>query len=353
MKIGVVTFFGSNYGAILQCYALQKILESLGHDVKTINRGWGKYASSPSLKQKIKNLIFPNKFELFKKKYIKFTPLIKNERELLNLNNQFDAIIVGSDQVWNADCIKDMGKFYFLDWVNSSVKKYAYAVSFGKNTFDTTPSKITEISSLIQSYKKISVRENSGLTICQNILKCDAVHVLDPTFLLTSKHYDKLINCTKTKKKYICQYFLDNNEHKNDIVHQIASKLNLSVTNNYPNNINKYKGIFLKKYRYPSIPEWLKNIRDAEFVITDSFHGTVFSLIFQKRFICINNKKRGSARFQSLLGELNLLYRLIEIEDSKFIEKTKTILESPINYETVNRVIIEKRNSSLMFLKTL
>ena len=353
MKIGVVTFFGSNYGAILQCYALQKILESLGHDVKTINRGWGKYASSPSLKQKIKNLIFPNKFELFKKKYIKFTPLIKNEQELLNLNNQFDSIIVGSDQVWNADCIKDMGNFYFLDWVSPSIKKYAYAVSFGKNTFDTTPSKISDISSLVQSYKKISVREDSGKAICKNILKCNAIHVLDPTLLLSSKHYDQLINHSKTEKKYICQYFLDNNEQKNNIVHQIASKLNLSVINNYPNNINQYKGLFLTKYRYPSVIEWLKNIRDAEFVITDSFHGTIFSLIFQKKFICINNKKRGSTRFQSLLGELDLLHRLIEVEDSKFIEKIKDILESPINYETVNKVITEKRNSSLMFLKTL
>ena len=210
-----------------------------------------------------------------------------------------------------------MGKFYFLDWVSPSIKKYAYAVSFGKNTFDTTPSKISDISSLVQSYKKISVREDSGKTICKDILKCDAIHVLDPTLLLSSKHYDQLINHSKTEKKYICQYFLDNNEQKNNIV-------------------------FLAKYRYPSVIEWLKNIRDAEFVITDSFHGTIFSLIFQKKFICINNKKRGSTRFQSLLGELDLLHRLIEVEDSKFIEKIKDILESPINYETVNKVITEK-----------
>lgn len=353
MKIGVVTFFGANYGALLQCYALQQTLKSLGHNVKVINRGWGKYALPPSLKHKVKNIIFPNKFEQFKKKHITFTPLIKNDKELLELNKQFDAIIVGSDQVWNADCIKDMGKFYYLDWVNPSVKKYAYAVSFGKDTFDTTPSNIETISALLKSYQKISVRENSGMNICQNILNVNATHVLDPTLLLSSDHYNQLIGTSKTKEKYICKYFLDNSENKTSIVNKIASELHLNIADNYPQTINKYKGWVSSQYRYPSVIEWLANIRNSEYVITDSFHGTIFSLIFQKRFICINNKKRGSTRFQSLLGELDLLHRLIEVEDSKFIEKIKDILESPINYETVNRVITEKRNSSLMFLKTL
>lgn len=352
MKIGIITFFGSNYGAILQCYALQKVLRLLGHNVKTINRGWGKYPLSPNLKQKLKGIICPNKFEMFKKKHIKFTHLIRNEKELLELNHEFDAIIVGSDQVWNADCIKDMGKFYYLDWVKPYVKKYAYAVSFGKDTFDTTPSNIMEISSLLKSYKKISVRENTGITICQDILNINnVVHVLDPTLLLSPEDYNLLIGNTVTKKKYICKYFLDNTEQKNNIVSQLSTELQIPIINNNP-DINSNKKVFLFHPYYPSVTKWIKNIRDAEYVITDSFHGTVFSLIYQKKFICINNKKRGSARFQSLLGELNLLDRLIDLEDFN-LRKIKELLQIPINYDFVIKKIKERREESLNFLNNL
>ena len=352
MKIGVVTFWGANYGAILQCYALQQVLKSLGHEVKTINKGWGKYSLPPTLKQKIKDMLFSDVFKQFKKKYIEFTPLIKNEKELLELNNQFEAIIVGSDQIWNSDCIKDMGFYYYLDWVKSSVKKYAYAVSFGKDTFDTTQSNIADISILLNSYQKISVREDSGVEICQDTLNVNAIHLLDPTFLLSQEHYNRLIGDVKIGKLYICKYFLDSTECKDKLVDRIAAETHLAIIDNYPSKINKYKGWISSKYRYPSIREWLQNIRSADYVVTDSFHGMVFSLIYHKKFICINNKKRGSTRFQSLLGALDLSYRLVDVEEIDFV-KNMNILQTSIDYAIVDQKLAEQQKSSLRFLETL
>lgn len=354
MKIGIVTFFGTNFGAILQCYALQKLLTSLGYDVKVINRGWGKeFAKLPTLKQKVKNILFPNRFENFQKKYIRFTSLVTNNKELIDLNDKFDVIIVGSDQVWNSDCIEEMGFYYYLDWVKSNIKKYAYAVSFGKDTFDTTDYNVSYINSILKTYCKISVRERSGIKICNDIFNIDAVCLLDPTLLLTKCDYEKFLPKRKTKFKYICKYILDDECEKNQLIDGISQNLNLRVIDNYPSNINRYKAWFSKKYRYPSVIEWLQNIHNAEYVITDSYHGTIFSIIFNKKFISINNKKRGSTRFQNLLETLGISYKLIDInvEDSSF--KFIDLLQSPIDYDLINNKLNELRIESIDYLKNL
>lgn len=352
-----MTFFGP-YGGALQCYALQKVLCSMGHEVYVINRKWGKFKSENrksavlDLKQKIHSAVVPDPFSRFYEDNFSFTTPVRSEENLSDLGTKkyFDVIIAGSDQPWNPDCIKTMGYYFYLDWVSPEVKKYAYAVSYGKDYFPATENEIKAIKAILETYKAISVREKSGIVISKNLFGIDAQLCLDPTLLLSGREYDSLIVDKQFSQNYICEFFLDQTPEKYRLAAVIAEKAHLKVVdNNPPMPNNKIQRYF---YRRRSISQWLRNIRDSKYVITDSFHGTVFSLLFHKRFITINNKKRGSARFESLLSVVGQLNRLLDIET---IEKgaAYSILCEKIDYDTVDAIIAEMKKESLSFLKKI
>ena len=357
MRIGIVTFFGP-YGGALQCYALQRVLRSMGHEVHVINRKWGKFKSENRksvisyLKQKMHNIIVPDPFLGFYKKNYSFTETVRSEKnlEILGTKKKFDVIIVGSDQPWNPDCIRTMGYYFYLDWVSPEVKKYAYAVSYGKDYFPATDNEIKDIKAILETYKAISVREKSGIVISKNLFGIDAQLCLDPTLLLSARDYDSLIVDKQLSQDYICEFFLDPTPGKYQFVSAIADKEHLKIVDNNPlmpnNRIQRYF------YRRRSISQWLRNIRDSKYVITDSFHGTVFSLLFHKRFISINNKKRGSARFESILSMTGLLDRLLD-NDTVAIEIKYSILKEDIDYDKVDAVLSGMKQVSLSFLKEI
>lgn len=357
MRIGIVTFFGP-YGGALQCYALQKVLRSMGHDVYVINRKWGDYKLPKhkslliKFKQYIYNIIDKDPFVKFYEQNYRFTQLITSDELLYDIGTKkyFDAIIVGSDQPWNPDCIKVMGYYFYLDWVSPEVKKYAYAVSYGKDYFTASKKDIDKIKSVLASYQSISVREKSGIDITKNIFNIDAQLCLDPTFLLSQKDYENIIFNKKNTHKYICEFFLDPSPQKQALTTKIAAEENIPIINN---NRLEPKNRLIRLFLHPrSISQWLRNIRDAKYVITDSFHGTVFSIIFHKQFISINNKKRGSARFESLLSKIDLMYRLKNIEDLDF-NNAYSILKNKIDYNEVESILHNMRISSIAFLKKI
>ena len=174
--------------------------------------------------------------------------------------------------------------------------------------------------------------------------------VINPTLLLTKEDYNAIIVDKRTTHRYVCEFFLDWTPEKHNLVMKISSSENLAIIdNNPPMPTNWFKR---RLFRKRSISEWLRNIRDAKYVITDSFHGTVFSILFHKKFISINNKKRGTARFESLLSTTNLMHHLMD-ENELDNPDINVILKEEINYNIVDSIINNMRIKSLSFIKSI
>lgn len=337
----------NNYGALLQCYALQTVLQSLGHEVLVLNRKWGKLKHSMSIldelkfyKNKIRCVFSKEPYEKFRSSQLMLSHEIRTDEDLKAYSSSFDVVIVGSDQVWNDGCHKVMNFDFYLDWVDyPTVKRYSYAASFGKDTFVGTNEDIAVIKELLHTFSGISVREDSGLKICKSTFGVEAHCDLDPTLLLHTPDYVKMFNDrTQHENDYLCHYFLDKSKEKEKLVTYLSEKLHVEIKDNMPS----------KRY---CIEGWLYNFYNSNYVVTDSFHGMVFSILFKKPFVCINNNKRGSARFISLLGKLNLLDRLVDI-DEDFSESLKVLCQT-INYDEVDGKLEFYRHQSLDYLKRI
>ena len=377
MKIGILTQpLHHNYGGILQNYALQKTLKDMGHEVWTIDRGfyfpgYRKYASIIKrllLKPINRNApirVWPTKKEeeiirqhikTFIKNNIQTTEKTTSTKQLVRLHQKyaFDAYIVGSDQVWRprySPCLTN----YFLDFVESerNVKKIAYAASFGVDDWEFTEEQTRECARLAKQFDAISVREDSAVELCKKYLNVDAVHLLDPTLLLNKEDYLALINSANTTPSNgdLFVYILDKDEKKTHIVNEVAKQKNLTPFELLPKQflIEASKNE-IEKCIYPPIEQWLRSFLDAKFIITDSFHGTIFSIIFEKPFIVIGNKKRGLSRFNSLLEMFELKDTLVDNHQKLFYEN---ILYKSSYYSIVSQIINKKQITAQDFLRIL
>ena len=221
------------------------------------------------------------------------------------------------------------------------MKRVAYAASFGTDTPEYTDEQICQCGKLLKSFDAVSVRENSGKGVidrfgwsAQNLQS-----VLDPTMLLTAADYSKVLPKTPCGSLHkIFYYVLDETEGVENFLGELASFLRLGLCG--ISNIQKGNGVLA------SIEDWLTNIRDAEFIVTDSFHGMVFSIIFHKPFVVCVNSNRGADRFSSLLSELNLSDRII-VSGSDM----KKLASGDINWLEVDNRLDELRNHSFNFLK--
>lgn len=323
MKIALLNLpFDSNFGGNLQRYALITFIKSLGHDIEHINLRhnyklpWYKipFAYSKRILRKIftkdkRPILLENYIKkidnkrnqaanIFYKKYIPHTQEITQKKELYKLPN-YDIYIVGSDQVWRKKMTSQFGlSTYFLDFIkNQKVIKVAYSVSLGSSNNELTPKEIKNLGKLYKQFNAVSVREDSAVKLFQSYkwIKPTAIHTVDPTFLLSQKNYIKLINSGNTypsNGNLFC-YILDINNDKKRIIHETAKKLEL-------------KPFFITIDENVSIEQWLRAFHDSKYVITDSYHGLVFSIIFNKPFLLLENEKRGNARFESILKMFNL-----------------------------------------------
>lgn len=361
---------GFNYGGIIQNYALQKVLTGLGHSVVTIDRG----EENPHSKVKIslsrfKSLLLRYVFKQRTPIYLDYRRISTGNREFINRNiklsrlkyttsmladyfrrKKIDAVIVGSDQVWRPSYSPDIYNFY-LDFLSGQhdVKKIAYAASFGTEQWEYSESQTRKCGALIQQFHGVSAREDSGIELCSKYLnRKDVAHVVDPTFLLQAEDYSQLIGSAK-KDIGLFTYVLDESTENLKFIAQCAQTLGLSIHTNQaklpPDNVDIDN---IQDYIIPPIKGWLQGFRDAEFIITDSFHGTVFSIINKKPFVVLVNNARGAARFESILKYLGLEDRLIgDLEGFDF-----SSLKSEINYETVNSKLKVLKTESLSFLTT-
>ena len=368
MRIGILTPAPRvNYGGIMQAYALQTVLEQMGHDVKIIytpRKPWGlplwekpfaytkrflrKYLlrrGNRVFVEQYENEIFPlisQHTQRFVDKYIHLFH-VDNFSQLKE--DDFDAIVVGSDQIWRPKYY-DKIEESFLSFAHSwKIKRIAYAASFGTDEWEYTPAQTTMCANLVKLFDTVTVREESGVSLCKKHLGIAARHVLDPTLLLTQDDYLRLIQQSDAPKSSgtLFHYILDDSPTKQSIIRHIANERNLT-----PFHVNGkvyVRTAPLENRIQSSVEQWLRGFMDAEFVVTDSFHGCVFSILFKKPFVVIGNEKRGMARFQSLLKTFGLENRLITADAITH--------DTPINWNAVYTRIEEKRKESMKELALL
>lgn len=371
MKIAILTLpLENNYGGNLQAYALYTILKKMGNDVELINyrrpemSDFRKILST--IKQKVihkrdifyffdkeKKIVNKN-HEEFIRSYINCSNPLYSTTQLIDYFNRkkFHAVIVGSDQVWRFEYSPKL-EDYFLEFLesNNRIKKISYAASFGIDSWNYPEHITKKVNGLIQKFNYVSVREDSGVKLCRNKLSINSTHVVDPTLLLKREEYLDLIdknNDDNTGK--ILTYILDDSDFKDDFILKAKKHLKKDVFKAQP-EFKSRKSLFdrqLQSYIYPSIEDWIKSFHDASFIVTDSFHGTVFAIIFNKPFVSIVNKKRGASRFDSLLRKLNLMDRMVG-ED---VIIRKDLFENQIDYIKVNNILDEWVAYSYNELKT-
>ncbi|HFQ4952811.1 TPA: polysaccharide pyruvyl transferase family protein [Vibrio vulnificus] len=361
MKIAILTQpLHHNYGGLLQAYALQQFLKDKGYIVSTVDVHYRK----PRLFG-IKGILtnFYNKF-ILKGKVDRVFPLSRSERRKLNINidtfindninmtdrfygveelkklnvNDFDVFIVGSDQVWRPSYSPGIGA-YFFNFLPDNKKRISYAASFGVDNADEFIGlNKHHFSCLLSKFSGVSVREIAGVEVCKNTFNTKAAWVLDPTMILDTSHYLKLIESVSLPPLVdrLMVYVLDTSSQKNQFIRYLAKHTRLEP----------YVISLDDKNIYPMVQEWLNGFKSADFVVTDSFHGMVFSIIFKKNFLVLGNENRGMERFESLLSELGLLDRLIYDMD----EDVEGKINKKIDYDEVSKVLSQRVKFSQKFL---
>ena len=356
-----MTFWWSNdnYGQILQCYALQKYLRNAGHDaylirydmrndcvkpatpvwkkllkvfnpIKLFGYALNKIRTSVIVQEKKKN--DKRNFDAFRNKHIMQSEQTYYSYDELKKNPpEADLYIAGSDQIWNPDLlpsIETQAKAYFLDFGKPSVKRISYAASFCKENMDNEFVNI--IAPLLQKFDYVSVREKSGLNVCKHCGINDAEWVPDPTMLLDADIYRGLYKdepLKKPNKPYCFFYFLSNEcDFLVKTLYDWAEKKKIEVLYVTVNlRIDKYEKT------YASISEWLYLLEHAEYVITNSYHGSVFSLLFEKKFGVIPLSKNCA----DMNDRFNSLFERFQIE-KRFLDSNFSVLDKEIDWNSVS-----------------
>lgn len=370
MRIAIITLpLMGNYGGILQNYALQTVLKRMGHTVDTLSLPWKLklplWKSPLSFGKRVvkKMLLRPGPRIFYELWYNRTQPmLLKNmwrfvaERISIRRVKSFsvlrpcdyEAFVVGSDQIWRPcytySPISDVYLSFAKTW--KGVKRVAYAASFGTDQWEYTPEQTGQCVALANLFDGISVREASAVKLCREHLDCEAQHVLDPTMLLTADDYIRLFEDKSLlePRGQLLTYVLDESAEKNEIIQKIANQQQYKL---YRANSRYEEGSApLDERVQPSVEQWLKDFYEAEFVITDSFHATVFSILFGKPFIVIGNRERGLSRLESLLKMFSLENHLVHT-----VAELKPAQDYAFDTRRVTEVLQPLREESMSFLR--
>lgn len=360
MKVAILTQpLHSNYGGLLQNYALQSVLKEMGHDVITIDRHIAR--SNNFFKDIIKRILqfiqpsydislltYKQKMSLahlqqqFIERHIHKTERIFSQKVFDNYvaANSVDAYIVGSDQCWRP-CYSANIYNYYLDFVNKNCKKIAYAASFGVDTWEYRDDVTAKVSDLVKTFDFVSVREQSAVALCSERLGVDASWVLDPTMLLGKDGFMRFVS--PAKSDYVLDYLLEESKEARDLVQAIKVKTQISdVRSNIASSVF-HRGESIESHQNISVEEWLSNIYNASFVVTDSFHGAVFSILFNIPFVVKLNSVRGNTRLESLLADFGLEHCICHDVDK--------ISVMNYNWERINAHLELRRKESRYFLE--
>lgn len=343
-KISILTFSkGDSYGAVLQSYALYKVLVSMGYDVEFISYTWS------TIKYRIFSTITPlrRRFNTFRKQYIpQHTKPCHTKEDLIQAVKDSDLCIVGSDQVWNLDITGNRFLHYFFDFVPNNIPRVSYAASFGQKHW-IWHDKTEEIKQLLCKFNFISVREVSGVNILKETFQRDSVHVLDPTLVLGN--FNPLLEKPKNKDRIVGFMFHPSKSYY-DCLKYLKNAMSSDVLiMDRPTKKTLYSFFQYKVSPCTSVNEWITNIAYSKYIITDSFHCMVFSIIFQRQFVFIATNTQLEDRAKSLLDSLGIGYRFFaNIIDFQYKYDSIT----PINYVNVTKSLSSLRETSIHFLET-
>lgn len=372
-RVGILTFYYKvkNYGAMLQSYALYLTIKRLGYECKQIS--YDRFSHSKSTFQQIRECLFDKKFfKLFQKGLIILKRKIQSySTSKLNIRNrlfdqfmisiphtirytdeniekcidQFDILVCGSDQIWNPNWSNDI---FFLEFTES-VDKIAYAASIGQSVVTDDYKKI--LVNIIKKFNAVSLRENQLIEELSILSDRNIECVLDPTMLLEKEDYEKLCSAPIIDDSYTLVYLLGGNKKNVKTARRISKLMGRKVA--YIPYVGDY-GFYDEKYsNYPLLDigpkEFLCLIKNADAIITDSFHACVFSIIFHKNFYCLERKEvltksNMGSRLITLLNDFSLQERLINSYDDY-------LNLDPIDYALVDIRLKELKKGSLEFLR--
>lgn len=360
MKIGQVTMCGDNYGACLQAYAMQYICKKNKNEIELIrydrvdakeNAGWVRRIKELGLGgivyylreySYIKNR--KNAYIAFREKHIHKSPNVFNLSFNLNeLNKQYDMFICGSDMIWSEEFQEDWD-FFFLNFA-SKEKSFSYAPSFGKNTL--LESNKMRVKKYLESFSKVTCREEAGVELVRSISDIPIFQVLDPTMLLTKSEWEEVIgtNDRIIKQPFVFMYLFGKNDSSRKVyINDIEKKYGKA----YKLPFNKRES---RNFPIESIGpiEYIRFFRDAEFIITDTFHGLMFALIFNKPFVVLD--RNDTSKWAQYSDRMTSTLKMFDLYD-RYIYTDKMFARdlTEIDYKNINQKIAEKREESLSYL---
>lgn len=341
MKVSIITYHDEdNYGATLQAYATYRAIRELGHNPEIINLHM---AHKDSLPTKIVFALKRYRFNCFRKKYMpNKTRLYTSVSQLREEPPISDVYLVGSDQTWNPIISKEYALAYFLDFGKENQKRISYASSFGQSIWeDSVYAKKEVVKRLLSRFSTILVREDKAVEMCKNEFGFEAKQVVDPVLLFPS--YPELTGDIQQTNDIVVYKILNDSQFYKRAV-DLGILLDCTVRS--VGSMRRPKGV---KSSYPEIIEkWISNIASAKYVFTDSFHGTVLSLLYHKQFVIYVGDKRKMSRITSLLGILGLTDRIFSNEDN--INSIAEKLSFPIDYSHVDEVLNNQRALSFELL---
>ena len=329
MKIAIITYhYSNNKGAFMQTYGLCKFLKEKGYDLELIDIRQSEEAGQPIYVKILKSIIMGYRMKKDMQEY--YPPLTRRYNSVEELRDdppKADCYIVGSDQVWNPNISKDLMMAYFLDFGGKNIKRISFASSFGISEWQINDSSVNnKITSLLNSYSGLSVRENEGKLLCEKVFHISPNVVLDPTFL--NRDYSELLQNVKPRDIIVCYKINKTVDFWNNAprVSKILKKPMYLLNYNYPR----------RGFNYcfpPSLQTWMKYIVGSSFIITDSFHGVALSIIHKKQFAAILNHNDRDSRLINLANEFGLQSRLYNSIEEMLIDND---WQKPINYEIIN-----------------
>ena len=343
-------WYGRNYGSMITYYALHQVLSSLNLSVLMVNNA---LLSG--------NEVFTDKTNprLFAENRYNISEIFPLSR-LEELNNHADAFLIGSDQLWNYYLSRPYKQMYYLDFVHDDKKRIAYGTSFGSSSFNGPADEVLRVKENLGRFDFVSVREEYAVDVCRDTFGVESVKVLDPVFLCEREEYHKLTDeiSHTVNEKYILGYILDPDAEKTVALERLAEKYDCRAYVILDEPPWKFKEncdrMGLKEdsritiLHEVEVREWLSWIKNASYVVTDSFHGSCFAIIFERQFMSFVNNRRGGKRFYDLLERFNLQEYMVE-DASKLLELSK--LDDKIDYDKVYEIINEDKKFSMNWLK--
>ena len=365
MKIAIVTLpLHVNYGGLLQAYALKHCLESMGHEVTVLDRKvkmplppvWKapfiymkRLIQGKPLSEVFRERRYRSAYPVFAQHVQRFNDTYVAPREIGWYNEivegEYDAFIVGSDQVWRPlyfGKIEDAFLEFTKDW---DVVRMSYAASFGTDNLEYEYETIQRCTELLERFDAVSVREDSGVKMCEEWLDCErAVHVLDPVMLLSVDDYKALASnsSSHTCEGKVATYILDRTPEKAAVVDFMSRVVGCEAVDLHDSTVPVEKRVV------PPVEDWLAGFMDARCVVTDSFHGCVLAILFHKPFVAVGNSRRGMARMESLLNMFGLDMRLVHGIDPE--DDGEFFLSEP-DWAAVDAVLETERIKSVRFLE--